>query len=495
MSWSDAVSELEKRTAAARAMGGADKIERHHAQSKLDARQRLSVLLDPGTFVEIGTLVGTVPADGVVTGHGLINGRPVMVGVEDFTVLGGSIGPGSAAKRFRIAELAGRERVPLVMVLEGAGHRPASIGEPHGRAPIDLQEQARLSGLVPIVTAVLGSSAGHGALIAPMSDFSIMSAGAAIFAAGPPVVKESLGEAVTKAELGGPQVAVTSGLINNVGPDDASVLVDVRSYLSYFGSSAWSYPDSLVDRQDSGPRRLEDLVDVIPRDHAQPYDVRQVISRVVDGGSFFQIAPDFGDSIVCALARLGGESVAVVANQPAVLAGAIDADAADKAAHFMAVADAFHLPLIFLTDNPGVLAGTESEQRAILRSGARMYAAQNLARVPKLQVTLRKAYGFGSMVMAMTSFSGQTISVALPGVTLGAMGAAGTSRAVGADDEQAAKIANAEEQSAYRLAAKMGFDELIEPAEVRNVLLGSLRLSMSRRQAVAEPRTTSTIWP
>ncbi len=492
-SWDATLDDFVARREAAQAMGGADKVAKHRGRGKLDARQRIAALVDPGSFTEIGTLVGTVPADGVVTGFGTIDGRTVMVGVEDFTVLGGSIGPGSSAKRFRIAELAGRERVPLIMVLEGAGHRPPREGESHGRAPIDLQEQSRLSGNVPMVTAVLGSSAGHGALIAALSDFTIMSPTAAIFAAGPPVVKASLGEDSTKEDLGGPAVAIASGLVHNLAADDHAVLHDIRTYLSYFPSSAWSYPPSR-NTADTGPRLVTDLTDIIPSDPLQVYDVREVVSRVVDGASFFQVAPDFGRSMVCALGHLGGEPVAVVANQPAELAGSIDVDAAEKAAAFIQVADAFHVPLIFLSDNPGVLAGSASEQRGILRSGGRMFAAQNLARVPKLQVTLRKAYGFGSMVMAMTGFCGQTTSVGLPGVTLGAMGAAGASEAVGADAEAAAKIRAAELDAGYRSASRLTFDELIAPAEIRNHLLRGLQLALNRRQEAPVPRSNGAIF-
>lgn len=501
-SWDATLGEFASRRNDARAMGGEAKLAKHHGRQKLDARQRIDTLLDPSSFVELGTLVGSVPADGIVAGHGRINGRPVLVGAEDFTVLGGSIGPGSSTKRYRIAELAGQERVPLIMLLEGAGHRPPTNGESHGRAPIDLQEQSRLSGNVPMVTAVLGASAGHGALIAALSDFTIMSGQGAIFAAGPPVVKASLGEEVSKEDLGGPAVAVASGLVHNVAADDAAVLEDIRTYLSYFPSSAWSYPPSATNAgasgsagaPDTGPRSLDDLVEIIPRSSTQVYDIREVMSRIVDSGTFFQIAPDFGPAMACALAHLGGEPVAIVANQPMEMAGSIDVDAADKAAQFIQVADAFHLPLIFLSDNPGMLAGSESERRGILRSGGRMFAAQNLARVPKLQVTLRKAYGFGSMVMAMTGFSGQTISVGLPGVTLGAMGASGASAAVGADDDEAAALAQAEQNAAYRSASKLSFDELIAPAEIRNQLLAWLALGLSRRQAPAEPRTGASIF-
>ncbi|MDH3704914.1 MAG: acetyl-CoA carboxylase carboxyltransferase subunit [Acidimicrobiia bacterium] len=494
--WGPLLDDLADRRRAAEAMGGPERVGRHHDAGKLDARARIAHLLDAGSFHELGALVGTVPADGIVGGHGTIDGRPVVVGAEDFTVMGGSIGVGSSAKRYRLAELAGQERVPLVMLLEGAGHRPPMEGEPvHGRAPIDLQQQARLSGRVPVVTGVLGPSAGHGALVAPLSDFAIMSAGAAIFTAGPPVVKESLGEDITKEQLGGPEVAIGSGLIHNVAATDEAVLDDIRTYLSFFGSSAWSYPPSAAQPVDAAERTLDAILDVVPRDNASVYDMREVISMTVDGGGFFQVQPDFGPAMVCALAHVGGQPVAVVANQPAVLAGAIDTDAADKAAHFIQVADAFHLPLVFLADNPGVLAGSASERQGILRAGGRMYAAQTLARVPKLQITLRKAYGFGSMVMAMVSFEGQTLSAGFPGATLGAMGSASSSRAVGADDDQADAIRRAEMNAAYRSASGLGFDDLIDPRQLRNVLLRHLRLALNRRQAAPEPRAGSAIWP
>ena len=214
--WVPLLDDLARRKGSAREMGGTDKVAKRRATGRLDARARIDHLLDEGSFTEIGTLVGQVPADGVVAGSGTIDGRPVMVGAEDFTTMGGSIGPGSTAKRYRIAELAELDRVPLVMLLEGAGHRPPMPGDPApARTPTDLIQQARLSGRVPVVTGIMGASAGHGALVAPLSDLSLMTADAAVFTAGPPVVKASLGEDVTKEELGGPEVAVVSGLVQN----------------------------------------------------------------------------------------------------------------------------------------------------------------------------------------------------------------------------------------------------------------------------------------
>ena len=223
--------------------------------------------------------------------------------------------------------------------------------------------------------------------------------------------------------------------------------------------------------------------------------MRAVLDVVVDDGSWFEIQPGFGPAIICALARLGGEPVAVIANQPSVLAGSIDADAADKASHFITVADSFHLPLVFLADNPGMLPGRDSERAGVLRSGARMFAAQTQATSPKIHLTLRKAYGFGSMVMSLVGFDNQSATFAYPGVTLGAMGANAMSRATNADADEAAMLRDAELQASYRSAANLGFDELIDPRETRNVLLDALHTALLRRQVAPEPVSRTAITP
>ncbi len=384
--WSETLADLERRRAAARAMGGSERLAKQHGQGRLDARQRVTTLLDPGSFQELGTLVGAdVPSDGLVVGSGHIEGRPVMVGAEDFTTQAGTIGSGSNSKRYRIAELALKHRMPLVMLLDGAGYRASGHGG--ARTPVDLLAQAKCSGSVPIVTGILGASAGHGALIAPMSDFVVMTEGASVFAAGPPVVKQSTGEDVTKDQLGGPGVAVASGLVHNVAVDDPTALQQIRDYLRYFPSSAWSYPSS---RELSGPRLTPELLEIVPRDNKRGYDMRHVIDVVVDQPDWLEVSPRFGGAVICALAHLGGHPIAVVASQPQHQAGAIDVPAADKAAHFISVADAYHLPLVFLSDNPGMMPGTSSEKAGILRSGARMFAAQTLATTPKLHVTMQQ---------------------------------------------------------------------------------------------------------
>jgi acetyl-CoA carboxylase carboxyltransferase component len=492
--WQPLLDDLDARQAAARAMGGDERLARHRTPGRLDARARIERLFDAGTFVELGTLVGAVhrgvtppaPADGLVAGHGLVDGRPVLAGAEDFTVMGGSIGHGTGAKRQRLAELAGRERVPLVMLLEGAGERTQNAFERRGRAPNDLQTLARLSGLVPMVCVVMGSSAGHGALTAPLMDLVVMVEGAALFSAGPPLVKSSVGEDITKEELGGTAIHTSvSGVAHNAASDDTEALDLVRRYLSYFPSNAWTHPPSLPSTD--GLRSIPELVDIIPADPRRAYEIRRVIEVLVDRGSDQEIEPVYGRTIVTTLARLGGVPVAIVANQPAVKAGSIDADGADKAAHFLGVAAAFHLPVVFLADNPGVLAGSASERAGILRHAARMFAAQARVASPKLHVTLRKAYGFGSSLMAMNPFDDQTVSLALPGARLGAMPAAAGADAAGVDADSRAVLQHAELGGAYSAADTMSFDEIVAPSQLRDALLNAMRLTTARRQLSVRP--------
>jgi acetyl-CoA carboxylase carboxyltransferase component len=495
--WGETLDDLERRRQHAFEMGGPERLDKHHNKGKLDARARIEHLLDPGTFRELGTLVGgEIAADGLVVGSGSIHGSPVMLGAEDFTTMAGSIGPGGNSKRYRIAELALRDKIPLVMLLEGAGFRPT--GGHYGRTPTDLLAQAQCSGRVPTVAAVLGPSAGHGALVAPVCDFRIMSADGAIFTAGPPVVKESTGEDISKENLGGPDVALPSGVIHNVAEDDEAVLDDVRRYLSYFPPSAWSYPSPRPASETGAagePRQTPELLDIVSRDNRRVYDMRAVLDVIFDSPDWFEVQPQFGKAIICALARLGGHPVAVVANQPQVLAGSIDAHAADKAAHFIMVADSFHLPIVFLADNPGMLPGSRSERSGVLRAGARMFAAQTAATTLKLHVTLRKAYGFGSMVMSLLGFDSQVATYAYPGATMGAMSAAALTRATHAEDDMSAHLREMELQASYRSAENLGFDELIDPRETRDALLAGLQRGLFSRQVAAEPVCRTVILP
>ena len=492
--WGPALREIARRKDEAFAMGGEARLERQHGRGRLNARERLERLFDPDTFSEIGTLVGTVddpavPGDALVAGSGRINGRPALAGAEDVTVLGGSIGSGASDKRYRLCQLARQERVPLVMMLEGAGHRVTETAS--GRRPGDLMGLVELSGVVPMVSLVLGASAGHGALTAPLCDFVAMTESASIFAAGPPLVRSATGEDVTKEELGGPAVAIESGgVVHNLVADDEKAIDLARRYLAHFPLNAWEAPPRR-DGPDAARRRV-DLLQLIPPDPRQPYPIRPVLVEIVDDGDLLDVQPDFGRSIVTALAHVGGRSVAIVANDPSVLAGTIDRDAADKAAHFLDVAGAFGLPCLFLADNPGVLAGTVAEGQGILRHAARLFAVQHRLTVPKLHVTLRKAFGFGSSVMAMNPFDGQTITLAFPSITLGALPAASPGSAID-DPEERARMAAEQARASVVAGARLSYDDVIDPRELRNALLAGLSLAEGRDSAPRQPRSVGIL--
>ncbi|CAM2989943.1 acyl-CoA carboxylase subunit beta [Prescottella defluvii] len=479
--WAPLLERLADRKTAAQTMGGAEKVARYRAAGRLDARTRIEHLLDPQSFDELGLLAGDgIPADAFVAGSGLVDGRPVMVGAEDFTVAGGSIGTAAATKRTRAAQLALRNRIPLVTMLEGAGHRATNALERNRPAPNDLQAMADLSGLVPTVAIVTGPSAGHGALAAPLSDFVIMVDGhGALFTAGPPLVAASTGEQVDKQALGGPRVAIdASGVAHNLADSDEAALALARRYLSYFPSSAWQRPPWAGPAQgnhDVGERALPELLDLIPVNQKRPYDMRAVVDRLADDGTVTEIQPTYGKSIITALARIGGHAVAVVANQPSVMAGSVTVAAADKAAAFLQLVGAFHLPVVFLADNPGVMAGSASEQAGILKASARMFTAQHRLRTPKFHITVRKAFGFGSSVMGMNPYDDQSMTLAFPAVTLGGIPADVGGRTAKEDDETRRALVENEASGPWALAQTLFYDDVIDPRELRNILIRGLR--------------------
>ncbi len=489
--WEPLIEALEERRDRARAMGGAERLERLvYGRGKRDARQRIARLFDPGSFTEIGALVGAgnAPADALVAGAGRIHGRPALAGAEDFSVLGGSIGRGSMAKRFRLCELALQEKIPLLMMLDGAGHRIASEREAAPtRVPNDLLALADLSGQVPMVCLVLGASAGHGALASSLSDFTIMTRRAALFSGGPPLVKAATGEEVSVEELGGAVVCTeVAGTAHNRVEDDDEAIALARRYLEYFPSNRWE-PPPRRDGPDCGPRALGEILRMLPPNAREPYDVHPLIELLVDEGRFLEIQPRYGASLVTALAFLGGRSVAIVANNPGVRAGAVDAPAAIKATDFIETAGSFRLPLVFLADNPGVMAGRRAEREGILKWAGRMFQAQRRVPSPKLHVTLRKSFGFGASSMAQNPFDRQTLSLALPGVTMDAMPATGGARSAGLDADAQALLEERQRSGPWGLAEGLVYDDVIDPRELRNALIAGLVLSEGRERAESAP--------
>lgn len=494
--WKVLLEEYQKRIDYGRAMGGEEKLAKRAARGKANAREMIRALVDDGSFMELGTLAGgmsyhgepTAPADALVGGLAAINGRQVVVGVEDFTVMGGSIGHATNAKKVRLANLAMQERVPFISILEGSGERTTNALDRHPYAPGDMQVLAKLSGIVPTIAFIVGPSAGHGAITGMLKDFIIMTRDACLFAAGPPLVEAALGEKVSKEDLGGaPMHTGKSGVAHNMVDTVEEGYALIKSYLDHMPDNAYS---TVQRRQNelSALRRLDEVLHLVPSDDRIAYDMRKLVALIADDSSqVVEIQPTFGRSMVTALARVGGFSVGVVANQPTFMAGAITADAADKAAHFIHVCNAFHLPVIFLADNPGVMSGSMAEQAGTLRSAARMYAAQIQLTSPKLHVTLRKAFGFGSSLMGMNPFDGQSLTVAFPGITLGGIPALGGGVAANVDEDQAALLKAAEESGAWSTGDTMAYDEVIDPRELRDVLIRGLELSEVRNAAGAQP--------
>jgi acetyl-CoA carboxylase carboxyltransferase component len=484
--WGPWLEKLERLKGAAGAMGGPERVQRFmHSRGRLDARQRIERLFDPGTFVEIGRLAGSddAPADGFVCGSGRVDGRPVLAGVEDFTVLGGSIGSPGSFKRYRIAELALQEGVPLVMMLEGAGHR---LTDTHmGRTPNDLLAMADLSGHVPMVCIVMGASAGHGALAAPLSDFVIMTASASMFTGGPPLVKAATGEDVTKEELGGAEVCTEiAGSAHNVAADDAAALDMARRYLSYFPSNRHQAPPRR-DGPDTKPRRIEEMLELIPPNDRQPYPMRRVIDLIADEGSVFEVQPRYGQALITAFAYLGGRAVAFVANNPAHGAGALDTAAAMKGTDFLEMIGNFGHPVIFMIDNPGVLAGKRAEREGILKWGGKMFRAERRLKNPKMSVLMRKGFGFGLVTMGGSTFEHQAMSFALPSVNLAAMPATSGGKSAKLDAETQRQVEESQRAGPYANAAKLGVDDVVDPRDLRNALLDGLALTEGRDARIA----------
>src|SRR3954454_19626100 len=417
MSMREKVAELERRKAEAQRMGGEERLRRQRDRGKLDARTRVARLLDPDSFVEIGLLATHLgklpeesdrpsPADGVICGTGLVGGRPCCVASYDFTVHGGSIGPTGERKVARLRELALRERIPMVWLVDSAGARlsadPESAQFISGFADTGylFREQSVLSGVVPQVAAMMGPGAAGTAYIPGLADFVPMVKGTSNMAlGGPHLVKAAVGEDVTAEEMGGSAVHCRiSGVADLEVADDRECIEVVRRYLGYFPSNN-RQPPPVVDAQDPADRVCEALLDIVPANPRQAYDMRKVVKEIADDGEFFPMKPEWARNLVTGFARFGGRPAGIVANQPMFLGGALDVNAADKAARFVWLCDAFGIPLVFLMDCPGFIVGSTVEKQGIIRHGAKMLFAVSEATVPKVSVVLRKSYGAGYFVM------------------------------------------------------------------------------------------------
>jgi len=478
--------------AASKLGGGKERIEKQHAKGKLTARERVTLLLDDGSFEEIGALVvhrttdfgmekQKFYGDGVVTGYGTVNGRLVYVFAQDFTVFGGALSETHAEKICKIMDLAMQNGAPLIGLNDSGGARiQEGVRSLGGYADI-FYRNVMASGVVPQISAIMGPCAG-GAVYSPaMTDFTIMVEGTSyMFVTGPNVVKTVTNEEVTSEELGGASAHSTkSGVTHLTATNDVDCLNKVKQLLSYMPQNCEEKPQRLD--YSLGTEMRDQLEDIIPENANQPYDMRDVINGICDAESFFEIHPDYADNIVVGFCRLAGRSVGIVANQPMSLAGVLDVESSKKAARFTRFCDCFNIPLLVLVDVPGFLPGTDQEWNAIITNGAKLLYALSEATVPRVTLITRKAYG-GAYDVMNSKHIGADMNFAWPSAEIAVMGAKGASeiifkKEIKEADDPAAKLLEKEAEysekfaTPYRAAQRGFIDEVISPKYSRRKLI------------------------
>lgn len=496
---------LKHKNVEARMAGGKSRIEKQHAQGKLTARERIEMLLDPGTFVEMdrfrihqcrnfGMDDKKFLGDGLVGGFGQIDGRQVFIFAQDFTIFGGSLSSTVAEKICKIYDLAMKAGVPVIGLSDSGGARiQEGVQSLAGYAEI-FYRNTRASGLIPQISVIMGPSAG-GAVYSPaLTDFILMVKDTSyMFLTGPDVIKTVTHEEVTMEELGGAVTHNTkSGVAHFAFQDDAKALAAVRSLLSYLPSNNAESPP-VIACSDDPERRDEKLKTIVPESPNKPYDMREIIECIVDDRHFLEVQQYFAENMTIGFARMQGRPVGIVANQPQYLAGAIDIDASDKAARFVRFCDCFNIPIVTLVDVPGFLPGTVQEFGGVIRHGAKLLYAYAEATVPKITVIVRKAYGGAYCVMGPKHLRAD-LNFALPTAEIAVMGAEGAVNIVmreelAAAKDKPAKFAELQEryreqfQNPYR-AAELGYiDEVILPEDMRPRICQALNLLRDKRDS------------
>jgi methylmalonyl-CoA decarboxylase subunit alpha len=451
-------------------------------QERLTPLGRLEALCDPGSLELLRTRIASrsarsAPGDGVVAGAGTVGGRPVYCYAQDQSFAGGSLGTAQAETIVRVLELAGRASAPVVGFIASGGARIDEGAGALGGYGAIFRQHVALSGHVPQISVITGTSAGGGAYSPALTDFVVMAEGSRLFLTGPSVVEEVMGESVTMDELGGPRVHSRNGVCDLVAEDDRGAADLVRDLLGHLPQSSSQPPDPAIPQEPFGANPGA----AVPADPRKVYDMRTVIRSISDGSSMLELSPRWARNMVTALTRLNGHPVGVVANQPHHLGGAIDSAASEKAAGFIRRCDAFGLPLIVLVDTPGFLPGTKQEGLGVIRHGAGLLHAFSAARVPKVTVVLRKAYGGGFITMNSREL-GADLALAWPGAEIGVLGARQAvgiihRRSIQASEDPGAEhdrlaAEYAEEHLTAEVAAAAGdVDEVIEPAETRKRLI------------------------
>ncbi|HEY1689905.1 MAG TPA: acyl-CoA carboxylase subunit beta [Solirubrobacteraceae bacterium] len=497
------VEDLQARRAKIKLGGGEEKIAKQHEQDKLTARERISLLIDEGSFVELGihgkphfaqrAMDGVeAPADGVITGYGKIDGRLAAVCAYDFTVMAGSMGMTGELKVTRLRELALTKRIPFVWLLDSAGARvQEAAGAMFAGSGHLFREEVVMSGVIPQVAALMGPCAAGTAYIPGLADFVPMVKGRGSMAlAGPHLVRAAVGEDVTQEELGGSRVHCRkSGVGDLEVASDEECIEKIKQYLSYMPSNCEQAPPKLAV-SDPIEREEESLLDVLPESNRKPYDMYDVIREIVDDRVFFDMKGQWAKTIITCFARFGGRPAGIVANQPKQLGGILDNDSADKAARFVNLCNAFGIPLLFIQDVPGFMVGTKVEAEGIIRHGAKMLYAVANATVPKITVITRKAYGAGYYVMCGRAYEPDLI-VAWPSAEISVMGAEGVveiafRKVVEAAEDPAAKraelIANFRKAfDVYIAAGNDLIDDVIDPRQTRETICRALEMAESKK--------------
>ncbi len=498
----DKIAELAAKRAELELGGGKDRIERQHASGKLSARERVDRLVDRGSFEEIGlfskhraTYFGMadkeLPADGVVTGSATIDGRLVHLASQDFTVAGGAAGEMHCNKVADMMAMSQKTGSPFVFINDSGGARvQEGIDSLAGYARV-FYHNVMLSGTVPQISLICGPCAGGAAYSPALTDFVIQTEHARMFITGPQVIKQVTGEEVSAEELGGPQSQMHySGVVHLIAHDDDEALELCRRLLSFMPPNNLEDPPRLPF---SGRLKPDsEMNGIVPVDAKVAYDVRDVIVRVVDNEDFLEIQPSFAANIVIGFGRLQGRPVGIVANQPCVLAGALDIDASDKSARFVRFCNAFNIPLLTFVDVPGFLPGVEQERGGIIRHGAKLLFAYSAATVPKITVVLRKAYGGAYIAMCSRGLGADRV-VAWPTAEIAVMGAEGAAeivfrREIDAADDQAARRKEMVDEyretfsNPYIAAGRRLVDDIIEPAETRRYVARALESLHGKRE-------------
>lgn len=492
------IQQLRAKKAKIKLGGGPKRVEKQHASGKMTARERIEKFLDAGSFVELDQFVThrsvyfgmdkvEAPAEGVVTGYGTVDGRLVYIYAQDFTVVGGSLGEMHAGKIVKVLEMATTMGAPVIGLNDSGGARiQEGVDALSGFGRIFLKNTLA-SGVIPQISVIMGPCAGGATYSPALTDFIYMvDKTSKMFITGPQVIKTVTGEEVSAEELGGAMTHnATSGVAHFMAANDEDCMNQIKKLLSYIPSN--NLEEAPYCETGDAPERMDaGLITQLPADSNRPYDMKDIIAKVVDNGTYYEVQPYYAQNIITCFARFDGQSVGIIANQPKVMAGCLDIDASDKSARFIRFCDAFNIPLVTLVDVPGFLPGTNQEYGGIIRHGAKMLYAYSEATVPKVTVVIRKAYGGAYLAMCSRHLGADQV-IAWPSAEIAVMGPAGAANIIFKDETPEERNKKTDEYlenfaNPYIAAARGYVDIVIEPQETRPAIINALNMLATKRE-------------